>query len=61
MNDANKDKSPCDYCINGAHTTGITCQIKMCYEYSRWKSDGTAPKDIISTVEDFHESLGIHF
>lgn len=42
---------PCDYCMN---SNGISCPVRACMEYSRWRNNGFAPKEVIEKVEDFH-------
>ena len=50
-NNETKSTHPCDYCANAI---GDTCPVRVCYEYSRWRNDGTAPKEVIEKVDDFH-------
>ena len=54
-----KKISPCDYCANPSNDSrrgdqGGICTERCCIEYSRWINNGSAPKEVVETVEDFH-------
>ena len=50
-NKSEQSTHPCDYCVNA---TGDTCPERMCYEFSRWKNNGLAPREVVNTVNDYH-------
>ena len=46
--------NPCDYCANA---TGDTCPVIACYEFSRWRNDGTAPREVVNKVDDYRYDM----